>query len=301
MTNSQSLQNAMGTESDSEIASFGTIHLNNTSIEKAIVFWTDIAGMKLRTQSATYAEFGTEMHSLVVVHQTAKSAFKKGYSGIYHFAVHLPDKQEFAKTLYRLQRNGYPHSPTDHTMTQSIYLADTDGITVEFALETPERFKRVISEGGLFMEDADGTVRSASAPLDTKAVLKSLTDEDLTKTIAVEAKIGHVHFSANDVTKSNEFYRAMGFTQFNYLPQYMYADLGAGGIYQHRIAMNSWHGKDRPLAPTENAGLEHYQIIFNSREQLQQTVTALTNIEENGDGYWTSDPTGNKLLLTHKA
>jgi catechol 2,3-dioxygenase len=81
----------------------------------------------------------------------------------------------------------------------------------------------------------------------------------------------------------------------------MYADLGAGGVYQHRIAMNSWHGKNKPLAPTENAGLGHYQIVFNSKEQLQQAVAALTNIEENDDGYWTSDPTGNKLLLTHKA
>lgn len=301
MSNSKILQNAKGTENKDEIASFGAIHLNNTSIEKAIGFWTKIGGMKVRTRSATSAEFGTETGTLVVVHQTAKSAFKKGYSGIYHFAIHLPDKQEFAKTLYRLQRNGYPHSPTDHTMTQSLYLDDADGITVEFAFETPERFKRVISEGGLFMEDADGTIRSASGPLDTEAVLKNLTDKDLTNSIAVGSKIGHVHFSANDVTKSNEFYRTIGFTQFNYFPQYMYADLGAGGIYQHRIAMNSWHGKNKPLAPKENAGLEHYQIVFNSKEQLQKAVAALTNIEKNGDEYWTSDPTGNKLLLTHKA
>lgn len=301
MSNSKILQNAKGTGNKDEIASFGAIHLKNRSIEKAIAFWTKIGGMKLRTQSSTSAEFGTETQTLVVVHQTATSAFKKGYSGIYHFAIHLPDKQEFAKTLYRLQRNGYPHSPIDHTMTQSLYLDDTDGITVEFALETPERFKRVISEGGLFMEDADGTIRTASAPLDTEAVLKSLTDKDLTKNMAVESKVGHVHFSANDVTKSNEFYRTIGFTQFNYFPQYMYADLGAGGVYQHRIAMNSWHGKNKPMAPTENAGLEHYQIVFNSKEQLQKAVAGLTNIEENGGEYWTSDPTGNKLLLTYKA
>ncbi|MDX2007938.1 MAG: VOC family protein, partial [Meiothermus sp.] len=300
MSNSTSLQNINGIASKSEIAAFGAIHLNITSIVKAIDFWTKIGGLKLRTQSATSAELGTETQTLVVVHQTAKSAFKKGYSGIYHFAIHLPNQQEFAKTLYRLQQYDYPHSPTDHTMTQSIYLEEADGITVEFALETPERYKRVITEGGLFMEDADGTIRSASAALDTEYVLKGLTDKDLTKSIAVESKIGHVHFSANDVTKSNDFFRTIGFTQFNYLPQFMYADLGMGGVYQHRIALNSWHGKNRPLAPAENAGLEHYEIIFNSKEQLQKAIAVLAKVDEYGDEYWTLDPTGNKVLLTHK-
>lgn len=300
MSNSTSPQNINSIDSTNEIASFGAIHLNITSIEKAIDFWTKIGGLKLRAQSATSAELGTETQTLVVVHQTAKSAFKKGYSGIYHFAIHLPNQQDFAKTLYRLQQYSYPHSPTDHTMTQSIYLDEADGITVEFALETPQRFKKVITEGGLFMEDVDGTIRSASAALDTVDVLKSLTDKDLTKSIAAESKIGHVHFSAHDVTKSNEFYRTIGFTQFNHFPQYMYADLGMGGVYQHRIALNSWHGKNRPLAPAENAGLAHYEITFNSKEQLQKAVTALALVEEHGGEYWTLDPTGNRLLLTHK-
>ena len=52
-------------------ATFGAVHLNVTSIERAIGFWTRIGGMKLRSSGPDRAELGSEQHTLVVVHQTA--------------------------------------------------------------------------------------------------------------------------------------------------------------------------------------------------------------------------------------
>lgn len=299
LANAITLQHAKNAIKSDETVSFGAVHLNNTSLEKAVTFWTSVIGLKLRSQTASVAEFGTENKTLVVVNQAAKSGFQEGFSGLYHFAIHLPNKQELAKAIYRLQQNNYAFSPIDHTMTQSLYLTDFDNVMVELALETPERFKRVITEGGLFMEDADGTIRGASDPLDSDEILKSLEEKDLHKIISEEAKIGHIHFYAHDVALNNAFYKKIGFTQFNYFPHYKYADLGAGGPYQHRIAMNSWHGNNKPLAPSSNAGLEHYHLIFKSKDQLQTAVKAIENVEEKEGNYWTTDPTGIKILLTH--
>ena len=283
-----------------EIASFGAIHLNNTSIEKAITFWTKVIGLKLRNQSNAIAEFGTVNKTLVVVHQKAQSSFREGYSGLYHFAIHLPDKKEMAKAIYRLQQCKYSFSPIDHTMSQSLYLTDYDNVMVELTLESPERFKRVITEGGLFIEDTDGTIRGASAPLDTEEILQNLAEKDLSRIISDDAKIGHIHFYAQDVALNNAFYKKIGFSQFNFFPQYKYADLGAGGTYQHRIAMNAWHGNNKPLAPLNNAGLKHYHIIFKSKEHLHAAVNAIGNTEEKDGAYWVTDPTGIKIMLTHR-
>lgn len=299
VANAITLQNATNPINSDELASFGAVHLNNTSIEKAITFWTEIIGMKLRSQSDAMVEFGSENKTLVVVSKSATMPFQEGFSGLYHFAIHLSSKQELAKAIYRLQENKYSFSPIDHTMTQSLYLSDYDNVMVELALETPERFKKVIAEGGLFMEDADGTIRGASAPLDTDEILKSLVEKDLSKIMSDDTKIGHIHFYAQDVALNNAFYQKMGFTQFNFFPQYKYADLGAGGVYQHRVAMNSWHGNNKPLAPASNAGLKHYNIVFKSKDQLQSAVNAIGNIEEKEGNYWTTDPTGIKILLTH--
>ncbi|MFK7768332.1 MAG: VOC family protein [Mariniblastus sp.] len=280
-----------------ESALFGAVHLNNTSIERATRFWVNIVGLTCRSKSDKVAEFGTAKKTLVVVHQTAKQPFQKGYSGLYHFAIHAPNEREFARMVYRLLANRYPCSPTDHTMSKSIYLTDPDGITVEFTLETPERFKRVITTGGLKMEGVDGIVRGPSEKLDVDAVLQALPDRDLRRGISSEANIGHFHLYANNVEKSNSFYRAMGFEQFNYLPQFKYADVGAGGAYRHRIAMNSWHGTNRPLAPQGSAGLLYFQVDYTSGEGLRSAIKNFTGYASDERGHWLIDPTGNRILL----
>lgn len=282
-----------------ELASFGAIHLNNTSLEKATQFWTNIVGMKLRSSNEKTAEFGTETRTLVVVNATAMTPFAAGYSGLYHFAIHAPNHTEFARMLSRLIEQQYPCSPVDHTMTKSVYLEDPDGITVEFALETPERFKRVITQGGLRMEDTDGTIRSATAPLDVEEVLSHLTDKNTTAVLHEDSVIGHIHYYAANVDQSFDFYKKIGFLEFNYLPEFLYADLGAGGLYQHRIAMNSWHGKNRPEAPAGTAGLQRFQINYNSKESLEKVLENVSNYTKTEEGYTLKDPSGNKLLLTH--
>ena len=281
-----------------EFASFGAIHLKNTSLEKSTNFWTKIVGMKLRKSTENSAEFGTETKTLVVVHQTAKTPFKKGYSGIYHFAIHAPNKGEFARMLHRLHDNYYPYSPVDHTMSKSLYLDDPDGINVEFTLETPERFKKVISDGGIKIEDATGNIRGASVYLDLDKILENLENKDLDKPLSKHTYIGHLHLYANNVQKANAFYKKLGFTQFNNFPEFMFADLGAGGPYQHRLAMNSWHGMEKPLAPADHAGMAHFQLNYSTKEKLSEALNNVTVFEEKNGSYCVYDPTGNKLLLT---
>lgn len=281
-----------------ELTSYGAIHLNNTSLEKSTHFWTQMVGLKLRKSSADIAEFGTESKTMVVVHQAAKARFQKGYSGLYHFAIHAPDEVAFANMLNRLIVNNYPFSPVDHTMSKSIYIDDPDGINVEFTLETPERFKRLITQGGLKIEDSEGNVRNASDYLDVNGVLEKLVDKDVIKPISEDTYMGHIHLYANDVPSSNTFYKQLGFIQFNYLPEYMYADLGAGGAYQHRVALNSWHGLNRPLAPDGNAGMRHFQLNYRSKEKLIEALENFSTYEKREGGYWLTDPTGNKVYLT---
>lgn len=283
-----------------KFSSFGAVHLSNTSLKSSIDFWTKTVGLKLRKTNDKMAELGTDNRTLVVIHQTANKPYQKGYSGLYHLAIHAPNAAAFASMVNRLIVQKHPFSPVDHTMSKSVYFDDPDGINIEIALETPERFKRVISAGGLRIEGTDGVVRSASDQLDLEEVLSDLSSNAKTSPIADDTFIGHVHLYANDVVKSNSFYKKMGFIQFNFLPEYAYADVGAGGNYKHRIAMNSWHGRNKPLAPKGTAGLKHLEIIFQSEEKFQEALTNLPEHQiENGKA-WFNDPTGNRVLLAHE-
>jgi catechol 2,3-dioxygenase len=286
-------------QTSSEFASYGAIHLNISNLERSTKFWTTIVGMKLRNQSAKTAEFGTEKATIVVLHETAQTSFQKGYSGLYHFAIHAPNKVEFASMVNRLIMNNYPFSPVDHTMSKSAYLDDPDGINVEFTLETPERFKRVVTDRGLQIEDSEGNIKSASAYLDVNEVLKELENKDQNTVIHQDTYLGHLHLYANNVQNSNTFYKKLGFIDFNFLPQFMYADLGVGGAYKHRIAMNSWHGTNKPLAPSESAGMRYFQINIKDKVKFDKALANISEIEKAENGYWCFDPTGNKILLTN--
>lgn len=307
MSGFSSLMNAMANEANKEkgnlkeFATYGAIHLNNTNLQKSTQFWTKIVGMKLRKNSEKSAEFGTENKTLVVVHQTAKTKYKKGYSGLYHFAIHAPNAAEFASMMNRLNTYKYPYSPIDHTMSKSMYLDDPDGINIEFTLETPERFKRVVTAGGLKIEGTDGIIRSASDRLDVNTVMKELKDTNINKIISDESYLGHIHLYANNVAKSNDFYQQLGYIPFNNLPQFMYADLGAGGEYQHRIVMNSWHGQNKPLAPEGSAGMRHFQIDFKNDKKFIKALNNISDYKEKEGNYWLTDPTGNKIILKNKS
>lgn len=292
--------NILSTFNSVEFASFGAVHLKNTNLQKSIAFWTTQIGLQLRYETNNIAELGTEARTLVVIHQMADKKFQNGFSGLYHFAIHAPNKNEFAKMLYRLIANNYHFTPIDHTMSKSIYLYDPDGINIEITLETPERFKKLVTENGLKIEDNQGNINAASTPLDVRNVLIDLIDKNLQKPIPIDSKIGHIHFYAKNVDQLDSFYKQIGFEQFNNLPDFFYADLGTGGKYKHRIAMNAWHGKNKPFAPAENAGMNYYEIKYHSKERFQQAINNLTKYDKTENGIFTYDPSSNLVLLKHE-
>ncbi|HEX8656520.1 MAG TPA: VOC family protein, partial [Hymenobacter sp.] len=282
-----------------EIATFGAVHLNVTNLQRSADFWQELIGLTVREASATSIELGTGNNTLVVLHGTATMPFKNGYSGIYHLAIHPSNEGEFARVLARLIAKRYPVSPTDHTMSKALYLEDPDGITVEITLETPERLARLeFGPRGPVAIDINGTVRAASAALDVPAVLKALPDHDLTRPLADDTKVGHVHLYVSDVEAAHRFYKGLGFLDNMYLPQYGMADLGAGGAFGHRIAVNAGHTCNKPQAPAGTAGLRHYTIKFDTTERLNLALQTVPFVEEQPDGYLVADPAGNKVLLT---
>ena len=281
-----------------ELATFGAVHLNITNLERSVSFWKDFIGLKVRNVTTEYTELGTDKNTLVVLYPTAKTGFKNGYSGLYHLAIHPSNEGEFARVLARLIQKRYPISPTDHTMSKAIYMEDPDGITVEVTLETPERLERVeFGNRGPVAIDKDGTVRSASAPLDVASVLKALPDNDVNKLLPDDTKVGHIHLYVSHLDAANNFYKSLGFLQNMYEPRYAAADLGAGGAFGHRVAINTWQGLNKPQAPEGTAGMRYYTINYDSPERLETALQSLPSAQEDKDGHFVFDPAGNKILL----
>lgn len=281
----------------SENITFGPVHLEITNREQSVRFWKELIGMQLRVDAET-VELGTENETLVVLHPVAKSRFRSGHSGLYHLAVHVPNEPEFARVLARLIEYSWSISPTDHTMSKAIYLEDPDGITVEITLETPERFRAYNTSGGRFaVIDAEGRTRGGSEMLDVEEVLATLPDGNLKKSLPSDTKIGHVHLYVGNLETAYDFYKKLGFAENMFSSDVRFADLGAGGLFKHRIAINTWQGENAPQAPQGTAGMKHFTVKYASNDQRKAVVKQIGEVEETNDGVFVKDPAGNRILL----
>ena len=285
-----------------ELATFGPVHLEVTDRDRALRFWRDLVGLRpLRPVGDGEAvELGAGDEPLLVLHPVATRPVQRGFSGLYHLAIHLPDEPEFARVLARLIQRRAPIAPTDPVMSKAIYLSDPDGIGLELTLETPERSRKWdITDRGPEVIDAEGRRRGGTEPLDVGGVLDTLGDDDFERPLPPGTKVGHVHLHVGDLDAAYRFYRdELGFIEHVNAPRFGFADLHAGGRFPHRIAVNVWQGLGAPQPPPGPAGMRHFTIRFDSPERLEEAAGRLGDGEQREDGYVTRDPAGNVALLT---
>ena len=229
----------------------------------------------------------------------------RGHAGLYHLAIHVPDGYEFARALVRVGEARVSQSPTDHVFSKATYLHDPDGILLEITLETPERFRSVeIGPRALYMIDSEGRRRGGTEPLDVGEALAPLGDGDARGPLASGSYIGHVHLHVPDLRAANDFYRdVIGFGEHSYMDQIGMADLSAGGLFPHRIALNDWHGPGAVQPEPGTAGMRRYELLLRDGGELEKLAERAGAVEAadlriDGRSVSLRDPAGNALVVT---
>ena len=238
-----------------------------------------------------------------MLHPGATRGTLRGHAGVYHVAIHLPNEEEFARVLARLAVARVPQAPTDHIFSKATYLSDPDGIQLELTLETPERMAGIeIGPASIVIRDSDGRVRGMTEPLDVDEVLSHLSDGELDRPLPSATRIGHVHLHVSDLEAAHRFYRdVIGFHEHTFVPGIGFADLGAGGRFPHRLAINVWQGEGAQQAPPGTAGLRHFELVVEDDEALALVAARLEaeGVEHGlgGGELSTRDPAGNAVRL----
>lgn len=151
----------------------GHVHLKVADLPRAIAFYRDALGFDLMQQMGNSAAFlsagGYHHHiGLNVWESRGGSQPPPGATGLYHFAILYPTRQELARALRRLIDYGVViDGASDHGVSEAIYLRDPDGNGIEIYRDRPrEEWPR----------DAGGGVEMVTAPLDLRALLGELND-----------------------------------------------------------------------------------------------------------------------------
>jgi catechol 2,3-dioxygenase len=263
---------------------YGAVHLNVTDLERSLIFWRDLIGLvELGRDESGAARLGVPDAELVVLHPGATSPVQRGYSALYHLAIHMPSEGEFARVLGRLFAARYPNAPTDHITHWATYLDDPDGINVEIVFETIDRVGEIDIVGGRpLIIDSEGRRHDMTEPLGLEEVFSHREDDDLAKPLPEGTRIGHLHLYVGDLEAAQSFYEDVGFTRHMDASGIGFADLSLGGSFPHRIAVNVWQGIGAPQAPEGTAGMRHFELFDPvARGEIREMT----------------DPSGNKLLI----
>lgn len=258
---------------------YRNVELQVTDLDRAADFWTSALGLQARREEDR-VELGTAAEKFVVLRAGATEGKADRRSGLYHVAIGLPSQTEFSRLLARLMARRIAVSLSDHVMSKAIYLDDPDGLGIELALETPERFGRFDkSPDGIALIDFEGRRRSSRETLDVAAELNHARNQNPDAPITTGAHIAHLHFSVPDLERAVQFYETLGLVANLVLPELGFADLGAGGDYTHRLAVNVWHGRGAAPAPANSARLLNYVLqlsdasVFASLRDHEATAT----------------------------
>jgi catechol 2,3-dioxygenase len=122
----------------------GHIHLKVSDLERSVRFYTEVMGFELMTRYGDQAAFlsaGGYHHHIGLNTWESLGGLPppRGTTGLYHFAILLPNRIELARTFRRMLDQGWPiEGASDHGVSEAIYLRDPDDNGIEIYADRPK-------------------------------------------------------------------------------------------------------------------------------------------------------------------
>jgi catechol 2,3-dioxygenase len=277
----------------SPLTSVGAVHLTVSDLARSVDYYRTAIGLEPLEQSDGHASFGAGDRELLVLVEEAGARPAAGYTGLYHFALLVPQRADLARWLAHAARDRLRLvGLSDHFVSEALYLSDPDGHGIEIYWDRPrERWEGEVG------------ARLTTLPLDVDSLLGELADpaSEPFDGLLPGTVMGHVHLKVAAIPDTIAFYRdVLGFGLMAQLGLQA-AFLSAGG-YHHHIGANVWESAGAPPPPAGTAALRHATILLphaGERERvLRRVEQAGQRIDEAADGPLVVDPSGNTLLLT---
>ena len=116
----------------------GAVHLTVSDLAASLAFYREALGLELLERKEARAALGVGERRLLVLVEEAGARPSRGYTGLYHFALLLPQRSELARWLAHAARERVPLAGlSDHFVSEALYLSDPDGHGIELYWDRP--------------------------------------------------------------------------------------------------------------------------------------------------------------------
>lgn len=271
------------------------VSLQVQDLSRSVEFYTKTIGFAVFHQDGKHVDFTANGNDiLLTVHQLSDGIKKQPRTtGLYHFALLLPNRKELGKILSHFIKYRIPlQGASDHGISEAIYLTDPEGNGIEIAVDTdPKTWKW---RSGLL------DVFSDNGPMNVTSVLNTSQNETF-NSLPKETILGHIHLHVRELMNIRHFYeKVLGLDVVIDLPRQ--ALFFSYGMYHHHLAVNVWNGLGAPSPDKNSVGLRNFELrlpnhlTINDIKQNLQQMNSLYSLTEKG--IIVSDPSGNNIFIT---
>ena len=263
------------------------------NLDRALAWYTTALGLQVLRREGHEAALGTaDGEDVVVLHEDPDARPAGRHSGLYHYALLYPSREELARAAVRLSVTGTPvDGASDHETHEAIYLPDADGNGIELAADRPrDAWPPSLGYAG------------GPQPLDVEDLLSTVAGEEPAAEAAPGLRVGHVHLHVGDLERGLRFYRdLLGFDVMALLPS---AAFVAAGGYHHHLGFNTWQGAGAPPVARRRRrprALDARAAGHGRRRRASARAwrPRASPVEDRGDGaFLVRDPWSIPLLVT---
>lgn len=268
------------------------VTLKVKNLQKMITFYKEIIGFKVLEQTDSKAALTADGKTALLYLEELKEAEDKRRrtTGLYHFALLLPTREDLGAQLQHLLESGYPlQGASDHNVSEALYLGDPEGNGIEIYRD------RAANQWAW----EDEFVKMDTLQLDAQGVLDAGRNKQWLG-LPRDTKMGHIHLHVAELAETADFYvKGLG---FNIVQKYgTQAFFISTGKYHHHIGLNTWNGVGAPAPQDNNPGLKYFDLKVPSKEARDEIAARLegmdAEITKTNDAYYVKDPSGNTIRL----
>ncbi len=253
----------------------GAVRLTVADLDRSLAYYTESIGLDVLETGGGEAGLGAGGRELVRLVEEPGARPADGFTGLFHFALLVPERADLAGWLQHAIRDRVSLTgASDHFVSEALYLRDPDHHGIEIYADRPR-------------EHWEGRAdRIGTWPLDVDDLLAA--NAEPASSLPAGTRMGHVHLRVADVEESIRFYRdAVGFDLIAQLGDQA-AFLSAGG-YHHHIGANTWESRGAAPAQVGTARLLQFTLVVPDEAERDRIVEAI--------GGELRDPSGNVFQL----
>lgn len=269
----------------------GAVALNVRNLELQSLFYQQILGLKVLSETPDQVELGADDSVLIRLLKTEQEGEVADSYGLYHLAIVLPSREDLGTILRHFIDNQIPlQGASDHGYSEAIYLADTEGNGIEIYRDLPQTDWDIRE---------DGRIVGVTEPMDADTIYSLGQTTKNGYQMPAGSRMGHIHLSVKQSETASRFYQEVLALEDKFsMPT---ASWLASGSYHHHLAVNEWGGKNLNMRREGLPGLAYYTVIYKQPEHYQATLAraqaAGLDLEQTANTMTFVDVDGIKTLL----